>query len=157
MMIQFCYRTLITALLLCASCAMPQHRLSGRTDIPLLLPGEMYASWKTDQATFDEYRHYMISKSTPDGKSITILASDHENITATSADKKVIIPEIGKVNYRLATVGGDEEMARFETEPFIRDDGHGGKVFYIVRVTTDDGDQEAMLKSVRWAAPGSSF
>ena len=36
-------------------------------------------------------------------------------------------------------------MARFDTDPFTRDDGHGGQAFYRVRVTTNDGDQEVML------------
>ena len=152
-----CYLPLMTALLLSVSCATPQHRLSGRTDIPLLLPGEKYASWKIEEASFDQYRYYMISKSRTDGKSITILASDGEDNIESPTDKKVMMPEVGMVRYRSCSVGGDEEMPRFETDPFTRDDGHGGKVFYIVRITTDDGDQEAMLKSVRWAAPGSPF
>lgn len=143
--------------LLFVSCATPHHRLSGKTDIPMLLPGERYASWKIAEASFDEYRYYMISKSTPAGKSITIVASDGEEKIASLDDKKVMIPEIGMVRYRHCSVGGDEEMARFETDPFARDDGHGGKVYYFVRVTTDDGEQEAMLKSVKWVASGSSF
>lgn len=147
---------LVTALL-AVSCATPHRRLSGKTDIPLLLPGEKFASWKIDQASFDEYRYYMISKSTANGKSITILASDGEVNIASQNDKKVMIPEIGMVRYRLCSVGGDEEMPRFETDPFTRDDGHGGKVYFIVRVTSDNGDQEAMLKSVKWAASGSDF
>lgn len=147
----------MTALLLIVSCATPHHRLSGRTDIPLLLPGEKYESWKTGEASFDGYRYYMISKFTPDGKSITVLASDGEDEIAAPTDKKVMMPEIGMVRYRLCSVGGDEELPRFETDPFTRDDGHGGKVFYIVRVTTGDGDQEVMLKSVKWAAPGSNY
>jgi len=35
--------------------------------------------------------------------------------------------------------------------------GHGGKVFHIVRVITADGDQEVMLKSVKWAVPRGSY
>ena len=147
----------LTTTLLFVSCATSHHRLSGKTDIPLLLPGEKYASWKIDEASFDEYRYYMISKSKPNGESITILASDGEAKIAAPNDKKVMIPEIGMVRYRLCSVGGDEEMPRFETDPFTRDDGHGGNVFFIVRVTTRDGDQEAMLKSVKWSAPGSHF
>ncbi|MBC8127593.1 MAG: hypothetical protein H8M99_10685, partial [Gloeobacteraceae cyanobacterium ES-bin-144] len=143
--------------LLSVSCATPPSRLSGKTDIPLLLPGERYASWIKDQTSFDEYRYYMISKSSPQGKSITILASASEDEVASPADKKVMMPGIGMVRYRSRSVGGDEELARFQTDPFSRDDGHGGQVFYIVRVKTDDGDQEAMLKSVKWAAPGTTY
>ena len=99
----------------------------------------------------------MISKYDANAKSITILASDGEENIASATDKKVMIPEIGMVRYRRCSVGGDEELPRFETDPFTREDGHGGKVYYIVRVTTDDGDQEAMMKSVKWAAPNSKF
>lgn len=99
----------------------------------------------------------MISKSTTAGKSITILASDGEDEIASPDDKTVMIPGIGRVRYRRCSVGGDEEFARFETDPFTRDDGHGGKVHYVVRVITDDGDQEAMMKSVKWAATGTPY
>jgi hypothetical protein len=156
-MMKIRHMPLMTALLLIASCATPHHRLSGRTDIPLLLPDEKYASWQTGESSFDEYRYYMISKYRPDGKSITVLASDGEDKIASPTDKEVMMPEIGMVRYRLCSVGGDEELPRFETDPFTRDDGHGGKVFYIVRVTTGEGDQEVMLKSVKWAAPGSNY
>ena len=149
------YLPLMTALLLSVSCATQDRRLSGKTDIPLLLPGEKYASWKIDEASFDEYSYYMISKATPEGKSITILASDGEDPVTSHTNKSVMMPGIGMVRYRLCSVGGDGEMARFQTDPFTRDDGREGKVFYVVRVITDDGDQESMLKSVRWAAPGS--
>ena len=154
---KICLLPLITVFLLLVSCAVPQQRLSGRTDIPLLFPGAKYASWKINDASFDEYRYYMISKYKDDGKSITIIASNEDDEVASPTDKKVMIPEIGMVRYRRRSVGGDEEPARFQTDPFSRDDGRGGKVFYIVRVTTDDGDQEVMLKSVKWAVPGSSY
>lgn len=147
----------LVALFLFVSCAVPPQHLSGKTDIPLLFPGDRYASWKIEEASFDEYRYYMISKYTDDGKSITILASDGEEKIASPTDKQVMMPEIGLVRYRRGSVGGDDGPARFETDPFTRDDGHGGKVFYIVRVTTDKGDQEALLKSVKWVAPGSRF
>ena len=65
-----------------------------------------------------------------------------------------MIPEIGLVPYRRCSLVGDGGPPRFETDPFSRDDGHGGKVYYFVRVVTGDGDQEAMMKSVKWAAPG---
>jgi hypothetical protein len=143
-------------MLLATSCATSPQRLSGRTDIPLLLPGERYASWETDQADFDQNRYYVISKYLPDGKSIAIYASDDEKEALASAtDRKVVIPEIGAVRYRICSTGGDEEPARYETDPFTRDDGHGGKVYYFVRVNTDDGDQEAMLKAVKWAPAGT--
>jgi hypothetical protein len=154
---KFCYWPVMVAMFLVVSCVTPHHRLSGKTDIPLLLPGEKYASWKVEQASFDESRYYMISKYSPEGKFITILASDGEDPVASATDKKVMIPEIGMVRYRRCSVGGDEEPARFETDPFTRDDGHGGKVYYKVRVNTDDGDQELMMKSVKWAAPGSEY
>jgi hypothetical protein len=156
-MIRFCSIPWITALFLLSSCATPHQRLSGKTDIPLLLPGERYASWKIDEASFDQYRYYMISKYNAAGKSITILASDGEDNIASPTDKKVMIPEFGMVRYRRCSVGGDEELPRFETDPLTRENGHGGKVYYIVRVTTADGDQEAMMKNVKWAAPGSKF
>lgn len=143
------------ASLVIASCALPQKHLLGKTDIPVLLPGDKYASWKSGETSFDEYHYYMLSKYKDDGRTITIIASDGEDKVASPTDKEVLIPEIGKVRYRHCSVGGDQEMARFETDPITRDDGHGGKVFYIVRVNTDNGDQEAMLKSVKWAAPGS--
>ncbi len=147
----------MTAWFLLSSCATPHQRLSGKTDIPLLLPGERYASWKIDEASFDQSRYYMISKYNAKGKSITILASDGEDNVASPTDKKIMIPEVGMVLYRRCSVGGDEELPRFETDPFTREDGHGGKVYYKVRVITDDRDQEAMMKSVKWAAPGSKF
>ena len=154
-MMKNCHLPLMTALLLSVSCATAPHRLSGKTDIPLLLPGDRYASWMVDEASSSEYCYYMISKTTPEGKSITIVASDGEEKTASPTDKKVMMPGIGMVRYKRASVGGDGELPRFKTDPFTRDDGHGGQVFYIVRVNTNDGDQEAMLKSVKWAAPGT--
>ena len=156
-MIKLSYVLLITAILLPASCATVPHRLSGKTDIPLLLPGDRYASWTKDQTSFDDYHYYMISKYSPTGKSILILAEAPEDEEPSTATKKVMIPEIGMVGYRRRSTGGDVEAARFQTDAFTRDDGHGGKVSYFVRVNTDDGDQEAMLKAVRWAAPGTAF
>jgi hypothetical protein len=152
-----CFLPVMTALLLVVSCVTPQHHLSGKTDIQLLLPGEKFDSWKIKETSFDQSRYYMISKFTPAGKSITILASDGEDKIASPDDKTVMIPGIGRVRYRSCSVGGDGEFARFETDPFTRDDGHGGKVYYIVRVNTDDGDQEAMMKSLKWAAPGTPY
>lgn len=145
------------ALLWVVSCATPPHHLSGKTDIRLLLPGEKFDSWEIKETSFDDFHYYMISRSTPAGKSITIIASEGEEETASPDDKTVMIPEIGRVRYRRCSVGGDGEFARFQTDPFTRDDGHGGKVHYIVRVNTDDGDQEAMMKSVKWAAPGTPY
>ena len=157
-MIKICHVPLLAALLLSLSCVTPPPpRLSGRTDIPMLLPGDKFASWATDEEVFDNYCYYRISKTTPSGKSITISANKEGDPTASPSDPTVMIPEIGMVNYRHCAVGGDEERARYKTNPFSRDDGRGGKVFYVVRVNTDDGDQEAMLKSVKWAAPGSDY
>lgn len=147
---------LLGAVMLLVSCVTPSSHLSGKTDIPLLLPGEKYDSWKIDQAEFDQSRYYVISKYSPANKMISIYASDDGEPIAPATAKKVMIPEIGLVRYRRCAVGGDEELARFQTDPFARDNGHGGKVYYFVRVYTDDGDQEAMMKAVRWAAPGTS-
>lgn len=148
---------LMTLFGLLVSCATQPARLSGKTDVPMLLPGGMYASWTIEDASFDQSRYYLISKFNPAGKSITILASDGEEPVASPEARQVRIPEIGLVRYRRCSTGGDGELPRFETDPFTRDDGHGGKAFYIIRVNTADGDQEAMMKSVRWAAAGSRF
>jgi hypothetical protein len=134
-----------------------RSKLSGKTDIPLLLPGELMDSWQSDEPSFDGYRYYMISKySVKKDSTITIIASDGEECVAETTDKTVDIPEIGKVRYRRCSVGGDIEPRRYETDPFTRDDGHGGKVYYYVRVTTNHGDQEALMRSVKWAAPGTT-
>jgi hypothetical protein len=150
-----CHLLMMVALLLSTSCATSPRPLSGKNDIPMLLPGEKYASWIIDQAEFDQSRYYVISKYQPDGKSIAIYASDEGEAVAPATAKKVAIPEIGEVRYRTCSTGGDEEPARYQTDPFTRDDGHGGKVYYFVRVNTDDGDQEAMLKAVKWAPAGT--
>ncbi|MFM2199109.1 MAG: hypothetical protein RLZZ505_2541 [Verrucomicrobiota bacterium] len=145
----------MVTLLLSTSCATSPRRLSGENDIPMLIPGEKYASWTIDQAEFDQSRYYVISKYHPNGKSIAIYASDEGEAVASATAKKVSIPEIGEVRYRSCSTGGDEELARYQTDPFTRDDGHGGKVYYFVRVNTDDGDQETMLEAVKWAAAGT--
>ena len=69
--------------------------------------------------------------------------------------KTVAIPEIGNVRHRQCSVGGDEEPQRYETDPFTRNDGHGGKVCCIIRVNTDKGNQEILMRSVRWVPPGT--
>ncbi len=133
-------------------------KLSGKTDIPLLLPGELMDSWQSEEPIFNEYNYYMISKySVKKDSTITIVASDDSEGRAEATDKTVDIPEIGKVRYRRCSVGGDIEAKRYETDPFTRDDGHGGKVYYFVRVTTDHGDQEVLMRSVKWAAPGMTL
>jgi hypothetical protein len=140
----------------CVTSNKPKTTLSGKTDIPMLLPGKNLASWKTEEASFDKSRYYFISKYSPVGnESITILASAEEEMGSSKSGKTVAIPEIGNVRYRQCSVGGDEEPPRYETHPFIRDDGHGGKVCYIIRVNTDRGNQEALMRSVRWAPPGT--
>ncbi len=146
---------LMTLFGLFVSCATQPAHLSGKTDIPMLVPDAKYTSWTTEDASFDQSRYYLISKYNPAGKFITILASDGEEPVASPHAKQVMIPEIGLVRYRRCSTGGDGELPRYETDPFIRDDGHGGKVFYIVRVNTSDGDQEAMMRAVRWEAPGA--
>jgi hypothetical protein len=150
-----CHLLMMVTLLLSTSCATSPRRLSGENDIPMLIPGEKYASWTIDQAEFDQSRYYVISKYHPNGKSIAIYASDEGEAVASATAKKVSIPEIGEVRYRSCSTGGDEELARYQTDPFTRDDGHGGKVYYFVRVNTDDGDQETMLEAVKWAAAGT--
>jgi hypothetical protein len=134
----------------------PKTTLSGKTDIPMLLPGKNPASWKTEEASFDKSRYYFISKYSPVGnESITILASAEKEMGSSKSGKTVAIPEIGNVRYRQCSVGGDGEPPRYETDPFARDDGHGGKVRYIIRVNTDRGNQETLMSSVRWAPPGT--
>jgi|LakMenEpi03Aug12_release.lakeMendotaPanAssembly.Ray.scaffolds.fasta_scaffold254231_3 hypothetical protein len=147
---------LVSLLLLLVSCITSPQRLSGKTDIPMLLPSEKYATWKIDEADFDQSRYYVISKYSPDDKFISVHASDEGDPIAPTNAKKVMIPEIGLVPYRRCSLVGDGGPPRFETDPFSRDDGHGGKVYYFVRVVTGDGDQEAMMKSVKWAAPGTA-
>jgi hypothetical protein len=95
-----CHLLMMVALLLSTSCATSPRPLSGKNDIPMLLPGEMYASWIIDQAEFDQSRYYVISKYQPDGKSIAIYASDEGEAVAPATAKKVAIPEIGEVRYR---------------------------------------------------------
>lgn len=179
-------RGLIVSTLLCAAlitgCVNPTtgataataSNLSGKTDIPMLVPAGRIAKWRLRNLEFDEDGNpsYSIWRKNPSrlegqyGFGVHASSVRHEIPKTYEPDgysskkepvdlsKEIFIPAIGrKVRYYCESGSGGSENAIFATEPIAWPNGHGGTVYYVIRTESDE--PEKILDQVKWAKPGS--
>lgn len=148
--------------------------LSGKTDIPMLVPAGKSERWKLRNVAFDEdgQPSYSIWLKNPSrleshyGFGIHASGTRHEIPKTYEPDgysperkpidlsPEIFIPAIGrKVHYYCESGAGGSENAIFATEPIAWPDGHGGTVYYVIRTESDE--PEKILHQVKWAKPGS--
>jgi len=174
-------RGLLVSTVLCAalvpSCVSPTSattaNLSGKTDIPMLVPSGKPATWPLRTLKFDEAGKpsYTLWRENPSRLEshyhIGVDArAERPKIPRTyqpdgySAEEKpivlqeIFIPAIGrKVRYYCKSGSGGSENAIFATEPIAWPDGHGGTVYYVIETESDE--PEKILDQVKWKEPGS--
>ncbi len=148
--------------------------LSGKSDIPMLVPAGKAGNWPLRTMKFDEGgpSSYVLWRENPS----RLESHYHIGVDASgkrpqvpktyqpdgySAEEKpidlsraIFIPAIGrKVRYYCKSGAGGSENAIFATEPIAWPDGHGGTVYYVIETESDE--PEKILDQVKWSEPGS--
>ncbi|MEO8614695.1 MAG: hypothetical protein ABI600_06110 [Luteolibacter sp.] len=171
----------IVSAALLPGCASPStgttaatRNLSGKTDIPMLVPSGKTEKWPLCTLVFDDVEKpsYTVWRENP-----TRLET-HYNFGVKASAKRpqlpktyqpdpysgvekpidlsqeIFIPAIGrKVHYYCKSASGGSENAIFATEPITWPDGHGGTVYYVIETESDE--PEKILDQVKWDKPGS--
>lgn len=149
--------------------------LSGKTDLPVLMPAGHAATWPVAVLRFDgevrpSYSLHCSGRVQNEREGLGIFASPVQEelpksknygtyepqLKTVDYSKEVFIPAFGrKVAWYLSEEADGTQNAIYKTVPVAWPDGHGGTVYYVIQAEVAASKPEALLSQVKWGKPGA--